>query len=88
LVAVTHEQEFSMPEMLSVSEASRLLGANPRDVSDLLYRRELRDDLCPVVAGRRLIPRAYVEQIRRALRLHGRRVLASPTSGKEAVDAR
>ena len=34
---------------LNVSEAARRLGAVPRDISDLFYKRELRDDLCPVV---------------------------------------
>src|SRR5689334_20191585 len=44
---------------LSVSDAARRLGANPRDISDLFYKRQLRDDLCPIVAGRRLIPESY-----------------------------
>lgn len=57
---------------LSVSGAARLLGANPKDISDLVYRRELRDDLCPIVAGRRLIPEDYVPLIRAALGRHGR----------------
>jgi hypothetical protein len=59
---------------LSVSEAARRLGANPKDISDLFYRRELRDDLCPIVAGRRLIPDDYLDMIRMALRRHGRTV--------------
>ena len=57
---------------LSVSEAARRLGAHPKDISDLFYRRELRDDLCPIVAGRRLIPESYLGVIRAALRRHGR----------------
>jgi hypothetical protein len=61
-----------MPRLLSVSEAARLLGARPKDVSDLFYRRELRDDLCLIVAGRRLIPDGYVETIAAALRRRGR----------------
>jgi len=63
-----------MPRLLSVSEAARLLGAKPKDVSDLFYCRELRDDLCPIVAGRRLIPEGYVETIAAALRRRGRPV--------------
>jgi hypothetical protein len=59
---------------LSVSEAARRLGANPRDISDLFYRRQLRDDLCPIVAGRRLIAPEYLELIRMALRRNGRPV--------------
>lgn len=53
---------------LSVSEAARRLGARPRDISDLFYRRLLRDDLCPIVAGRRLIPPDYLDCIAQALR--------------------
>jgi hypothetical protein len=57
---------------LSVSEAARTLGANPRDISDLFYRRQLRDDLAPIVGGRRLIPVEYLDLIRMALRRNGR----------------
>lgn len=56
---------------LSVLEAARRLGARPRDISDLFYRRELRDDLCPMVGGRRLIPEDYIDRISTALRRHG-----------------
>lgn len=59
----------------SVSEAARHLGAKPKDISDLFYRRELRDDLCPIVAGRRLIPHDYLEMIRAALRRNRRTVM-------------
>jgi hypothetical protein len=57
---------------LAVSEVARRLGANPRDVSDLFYRRRLRDDACPIVGGRRLIPADYVAIIEMALRRAGR----------------
>jgi hypothetical protein len=56
---------------LSVSEAARRLDARPRDISDLFYRRRLRDDLCPIVAGRRLIPEGYLDVIALALRQYG-----------------
>ncbi len=59
---------------LGVSEAARRIGAIPKDISDLFYRRELRDDLCPIVAGRRVIPEDYLEMIRAALRRNGRPV--------------
>ena len=59
---------------LSVSEAARRLGARPRDISDLFYHRRLRDDLCPIVAGRRLIPESCLEVIGFALRQAGRTV--------------
>jgi hypothetical protein len=60
--------------LLSVSDVARRIGATPRDISDLYYRRELRDDLCPIIAGRRLIPETYVAEIEAVLRHHGRPV--------------
>ncbi|MBN1341748.1 MAG: hypothetical protein JXQ73_03665 [Phycisphaerae bacterium] len=59
---------------LSVSEVARRLKARPRDISDLFYRRRLRDDLCPIVGGRRLIPESYVETIAAELARSGRPV--------------
>lgn len=59
-----------MPEFLFVSQAARELGSQlgaeirPQDLSNLFYRRHLRDDVCPVVGGRRLIPREYLATIR------------------------
>lgn len=73
-----------MPEsnLLTVSDAARELSAKlgetirPRDISTLFYLRELRDDLCPIVGGRRLIPRSYLPSIesaiQRRVRVHGR----------------
>lgn len=63
-----------MPDFLTVSEAARQLrlqlgvDINPRNISTLLYERALRDDLCPIVGGRRLIPSEYLGQIATALR--------------------
>jgi hypothetical protein len=59
---------------LNVSEAARRLGAVPRDISDLFYKRELRDDLCPVLGGRRMIPIEYLDMIEMALRRAGKPV--------------
>lgn len=61
-------------DYLCVSEAASRLGARPKDISDLFYRRTLRNDLCPIVAGRRLIPESYLEMIRLALIRAGRPV--------------
>ena len=61
-----------MDNQFSVSEVARRLGAKPKDISELFYRRELRDDLCPIVAGRRLIPESYIDVIVMVLRRHGR----------------
>ena len=66
-----------MPKYMTVSEAARNLGEQydvivpPRAISDLFYQRELRDDLCPLVGGRRLIPRDYLPTITAALRKRG-----------------
>jgi hypothetical protein len=54
-----------------VSELARQYGVRPRDISDLFYRRVLDDALCPIVAGRRLIPAGYVPTIEAALRERG-----------------
>jgi hypothetical protein len=62
---------------LTVSDAARALSerldpiVRPRDVSSLFYHRELRDDLCPIIGGRRLIPADYLPLIEMALRHHG-----------------
>lgn len=71
---------------LSVSEAARRLKARPRDISDLFYRRRLRDDLCPILGGRRLIPSSYLEVIAMALRKYGRPVGLYAEMNKEVND--
>jgi hypothetical protein len=67
-------------EYLCVSEAARRMGVRPRDISDMFYRRQLRDDLCPIVAGRRLIPESYLDTIEVVLRRTGRRGLQASRS--------
>ncbi|MBU0717387.1 MAG: hypothetical protein KJ749_03990 [Planctomycetes bacterium] len=61
-------------ESMSVSEAARRLGAHPKDISDLFYRRELRDDIAPIVGTQRVIPEKYLPTIRAVLERHGRPV--------------
>jgi hypothetical protein len=68
----------------SVSEAARVLKARPRDISELFYRRELNDDLCPIVGGRRLIPPEYLPCLPVALRRHGRHLADERPEGVEA----
>jgi hypothetical protein len=60
-----------MSQMMSVSEAARRIGAKPRDISDLFYNRKLRDDIAPIVGGRRLIPEDYLDVIRMVLKRAG-----------------
>lgn len=69
-------------EHLSVSEAARRLGARPRDISDLFYRRQLSDERCPIIGGRRLIPESYLDVIGMALRRAGR-PLSPPTAARD-----
>jgi hypothetical protein len=61
-------------DYLSVSDVARELDARPQDVSQLFYRRLLRDDSCPVIAGRRAIPRTLLPEIARTLKRAGRPV--------------
>jgi hypothetical protein len=57
---------------LTVSDIARRLGVRPRDVSELFYNRKVKDDDCPIMAGRRLIPESYVDVIAMALRRGGK----------------
>jgi hypothetical protein len=54
-----------------VSEVARKCGVPPKIISQLFYDRQLSDDICPVVGGRRLIPDHYVGEIERLLRQRG-----------------
>jgi len=57
---------------LIVSEVARRIGANPRDITNAFYQRQLDDTRCPIVGGRRLIPPDYIPEIERVLRELGR----------------
>jgi len=57
---------------LTVSDAAREIGARPRDISSLLYNREIDDAACPIVNGRRMIPRELLPTIRQMLAAKGR----------------
>ena len=60
-----------MQELMCVGDVARLLGVKPSQITALFYERRLRDDLCPIVGGRRLIPQNYVEVIAMELRRKG-----------------
>ena len=83
-----------MNAYLTVSDAARELSlehgvvVRPRDISDLFYRRELREDVCPIVGGRRLIPPAYLGAIEACLQqrnLLPRRPLCQPKQKEEQI---
>jgi hypothetical protein len=69
-------EQCKMPddaEIELVSDAARELESRlgqtvlPRQISALFYDRALRDDICPIVGGRPLIPPDYLPQIEFAL---------------------
>ncbi|BBO32511.1 hypothetical protein [Lacipirellula parvula] len=43
----------------------------PRQITNLFSERALRDDLCPIKAGRRVVPESYVPMIVAELRRRG-----------------
>ncbi len=60
---------------LTVSEMARLIGARPKDISELLYSRTLGvdvDTVCPIVGRARMIPRRLLPKIRALLEQRGR----------------
>jgi hypothetical protein len=69
---------------LSVSEAAARLGAKPRDISDLFYRRIANEAVCPLVCQRRAIPESYLTILQGILKKHGKllRKPAEVASGK------
>ena len=73
-----------MVEFLSASgtarEVSERFGINvsPRIITDLFYLRVLSDEACPIVGGRRLIPRTYLPVIVDTLRSRGLLVTVKP----------
>ena len=69
--------------VLSVGDVARKLGVRPARITQLFYERRLRDDLAPIVAGRRLIPPELIDVIAMELRRKGIRV--RPASSPEAV---
>ena len=50
-------------DLMSVTEVADAIGAVPKSISDLFYRRKLDVSICPLIGGRRLIPRSYVPKI-------------------------
>jgi hypothetical protein len=66
-----------MTEFLTASGISREVEQQygvevpPKLISDLLYQRKVDVHTCPVVAGRRFVPRSLLPEILRALRERG-----------------
>jgi hypothetical protein len=66
-----------MGEHLTATHAASELSAQagvtvrPRDISDLLYKRILDVNRCPIVGDRRMIPRDYLPTVLEVLRDRG-----------------
>ena len=73
-----------MNNQLSVGDVARHLNVRPAQVTQLFYERRLRDDLAPIVAGRRLISPELVPVIVMELRRKGIRVQTPETSQEAA----
>lgn len=58
-------------DFLSISEVARQLGVPPKTITDLCYRRIIPDDACPIIAGRRLVPKDYLPELTTLLRDRG-----------------
>ena len=63
-----------MSELMCVGDVAKLLGVKPAQITALFYERRLRDDLCPIVGGRRIIPSEVVEVIAMELRRKGLKI--------------
>lgn len=66
-------------DQLSVSVAARELRVSPWQLSNTLYRGG-HDANCPLVLGRRLIPRSYLPTLAQALNRQVKRNKASQVS--------
>lgn len=55
----------------TVGIVAKRLGVMPWQIAYQFTAGRLRDDLCPVVSGRRMIPEDYVDQIAAALKRQG-----------------
>ena len=71
-----------MSEYVGIAELAREKGIPPRAISDLFYRGRLNTAVCPVISGRRLIPRDYVPLVEAELRRAGKL-----PQGREAAHA-
>jgi hypothetical protein len=56
-----------MDNVLSIGDAAGQLNVNPRVLTNMFYNGQLDRERCPVVGGRRLIPRDYLGEIKRVL---------------------
>jgi hypothetical protein len=58
-----------MSDFVSITEAADELGIPPKRISDLLFQRRIDPKRCVVKAGRRLLPKKMVSEIKSLLNL-------------------
>jgi hypothetical protein len=56
-----------MQAFLSLTAVAKHFGIKPKVLSDLLWRREIDPDRCPLIGRTRAIPVDYLPDIRRVL---------------------
>ena len=64
---MTETNYSTVSDIVDLAKARHGIDVSPRVVSDLLYQRRVDVGRCPIVGGRRLIPRDYVDVIIEAL---------------------
>lgn len=65
----------TMPDPIGVADAAKALGLpSTKALSDAFYAGKLDKDRCPVISGRRVIPRSYLPAIAIELRRMGHNV--------------
>ena len=57
---------------VSVGEAAKQLGVSPVVLSNMLYRRPVHSEKCPLRGGRRSIPESYLPALAAELRRSGK----------------
>ena len=67
----TGDESCFHEEYIFTGDVAWELETNPIHITALFYRRLLDNERCRVVRGRRLIPRAYIPEIRQKLIEHG-----------------
>lgn len=69
-----------MADFVTVGEAARHLDIPPAKITGLFYRRALDVRRCPLIGGRRMIPREYVGEIAAVLIARGMKPEAARAS--------
>lgn len=71
MLVTTLTRGDNVVSVTTVAEVAREHHVPPHVITNLFYRHALDGEKCPIVSGRRIIPRSYVPQIVRVLRAKG-----------------